>query len=116
GGSTGRTGGYIPVREHRGAADQALTEQDWNLSGRLTGAVGDTRVSLHVTGFDEEHGSGLVGAKSRAEGQAASLTLGRGPTPSNLGFRIQGWVRDSNLENTSVAVAANRATTTPANN
>jgi outer membrane receptor protein involved in Fe transport len=116
GGSAGRTGGYIPVRERRGAADLPLTEQDWNLTGRVTGAIGDTRVSLHLTGFDEKHGSGLVGANSRAEGQAASLTLGRGPSPSNLGFRIQGWVRQSNLENTSVAVAANRATTTPANN
>ncbi|HET9160535.1 MAG TPA: TonB-dependent receptor [Caulobacteraceae bacterium] len=116
GGSTGLTDGYIPVREHRGPVDLPLSERDWNLTGRLTTAVGDSRVSLHLTGFDEHHGSGLRGANARAEGQAASLTFGRGPSSTNLGYRLQAWVRTSNLENTSVAVAANRLTTTPANN
>ncbi|MDB5451956.1 MAG: TonB-dependent receptor [Caulobacteraceae bacterium] len=116
GGSAGRTAGYIPVRERRGAADRPLSEKDWNLTGRVTGALGDSRVSLHVTGFDEHHGSGLVGANARAEGQAASLSMARGPAPDHLGYRLQAWVRQSNLENSSVAVAANRATTTPANN
>ncbi len=116
GGSAGDTDGYIPVRESRGAADLALSERDWNVTGRVTGAIGDSRISLHLTSFAEQHGSGLLGANARAEGEAASLTLGRAPTASNLGYRIQAWVRDSNLENTSVAVAAGRATTTPANN
>jgi outer membrane receptor protein involved in Fe transport len=116
GGSAGATDGYIPVREGRGPIDLPLSERDWNLTGRVTGAIGDSRVSLRVTGFDEHHGSGLLNANSRAEGQAASLTFGRGPTPSNLGFRFQAWVRQSNLENTSAAVAADRQTTTPANN
>ena len=116
GGSAGDTNGYIPVRQGRGAADLPLSEKDWNVTGRITGTVGDSRLSLHLTSFAEQHGSGLVGANARAEGEAASLTLGRAPTASNLGYRIQAWIRDSNLENTSVAVAAGRATTTPANN
>src|SRR5690242_19663857 len=37
GGSTGDTNGYIPVRQSRGAADLALSERDWNLSGRVAG-------------------------------------------------------------------------------
>lgn len=116
GGSTGSTDGYIPVRAGRGAVDTPLTERDWNAAGRLTAAIGDTRLSLHVNGFDEHHGSGLLGANSRAQGNAASVTLGRGPSPTHAGFRLQAWVRESNLENSSVAVAAGRATVTPANN
>jgi outer membrane receptor protein involved in Fe transport len=115
GGSIGRTAGYIPVRENRGAADTKLSQRDWNLAGRVTGAVGDNSVSLRVSGFDEHRGSGLRGANARASGQAASLSLARAPTTSSVGYRLQAWVRESNLENSSVAVAANRATTTPAN-
>lgn len=115
GASAGETDGYVPVREGRGPADTKLSEDDWSVTGRITGAIGDSRLSLHLNAFDESRESGLAGAAARAEGQSASLTLGRAPTPTSLGYRLQAWVRKSNLENSSVSVNADRTATTPAN-
>jgi vitamin B12 transporter len=107
-------GGWIPVRAGRGAADKPLTVRSWNTAGRLTFDVGRAVVAARLTAFQEDRGSGLVGAESEASGQAGSLTVAAQPTADDLGWRLQGWFRRSNLENSSAAVAANRATTTPA--
>ena len=114
-GSGGRSDGFTPVREGRGAADTALAVADWSAAFRATTAVGDAVLSARIAAYDEDRQSGLVGAAARASGQSASLTLARAPTPGSVGYRLQGWIRQSDLANSSVAVAANRATTTPAN-
>ena len=44
-----------------------------------------------------------------------SATAAKRSTESGYGWRLQTWRRESDLTNTSVAVAADRATTTPAN-
>lgn len=111
----GRSDGFVPVREGRGAADTALAVADWSTAFRATVAIGDAVLSARVAAYDETRQSGLVGAAARASGESASLTLARTPTPGAVGYRLQGWVRQSDLANSSVAVAANRATTTPAN-
>jgi vitamin B12 transporter len=107
-------GGWIPVRAGRGAADQPLTVRSWNTAGRLTFDVGRAVVAARLTAFHEDRGSGLDGAASEARGQAGSLTVAAQPTSGELGWRMQGWFRRSNLENSSAAVAANRNSTTPA--
>lgn len=107
-------GGWIPVRAGRGAADTALTVESWSSAARLTTEVGHAVLAARLAAFAERRQSGLQGAASQARGQSASLTLAAQPRPGAYGWRLQGWVRRSNLENSSVAVAAGRATTTPA--
>jgi outer membrane receptor protein involved in Fe transport len=65
--------------------------------------------------YDEKRGAGLAGANSDAEGASAAFTLARQPEADALGWRLQAWVRASDFANSSVAVAANRSSTTPAN-
>jgi outer membrane receptor protein involved in Fe transport len=106
--------GWVPVREGRGAADRPLALDSANASIRLQGEAGQTTVSARLAAYREARGSGLLGAASRAEGTEASLAMARSD-PNALGWRLQGWVQRSDLRNSSVAVAAGRATTTPAN-
>ena len=107
--------GYVPVRAGRGAADQRLTLNAWSGATGASADVGAGTLSARLSGYQEDRGSGLIGAESRARGGQASLTLARAPNASVLGYRLQAWVSSSDLMNTSVSVAAGRATTTPAN-
>ena len=109
------SGGYVPVRAGRGAADQRLTLNDWSGATGASADVGAGTLSARVSGSQEDRGSGLIGAEARARGGQASLTLARQPTASDLGYRLQAWITSSDLLNSSVSVAANRATITPAN-
>jgi outer membrane cobalamin receptor len=104
---------WTPVVEGRGAADEALTLHDWNGAGRAQVDVGRAVIAAHIGGYEEDRDSGLVSAISRARGQDASLTAAAQPTNTDLGWRLQGWVRHSDLLNTSVSTALNRNSTTP---
>lgn len=112
-----RSDGYTPVRgAAAGAADTPLDLE--TLSGAVRadiGIDGATALSLHASAYDEERGSGLAGARSSGSGQGYSATLARTPGRDRLGWRAQVWRRDTDFANSSVAVAADRATTTPAN-
>ncbi len=110
------THGFVPVRYGAGAADRPLALHDWSTSARLTDEIGPGVLAARISAFQEDRGAGLVGADSRATGQEASLSYTRAPTADALGYRLQGWVFNSGLSNTSVSVAANRATATPSNN
>ncbi len=109
--------GYTPVRGgSAGAADTPLDLE--TLSGALRadiGIDGATALSLHASAYDEARGSGLAGARSSGSGQGYSATLARTPGRNRLGWRAQAWRRDSDFANSSVAVAPDRASTTPAN-
>jgi len=107
--------GWIPVeRSRRGAADTPLALDNWSAAMRVLSEAGPGALALRVSGFEEKRSSGLVGADSRVRGAAASLAYAVAPTAARLGWRAQGWVRTSNLENSSVAVAPGRNVTTPA--
>jgi outer membrane receptor protein involved in Fe transport len=110
------SGGWIPVREGRGAADDHLTLQDWNVAARVQVPVGRALVALRAADYREDRDAGLVGAASTAKGQSASLTITEQPEQGSLGWRLQGWVHHSDLANSSVSVAPGRVSTTPANN
>jgi outer membrane receptor protein involved in Fe transport len=108
--------GWTPVHEGAGAADVPLEFDTWNTNARLQTVIGRAVIALRAGLFEEKRSAGLVGANSEATGTTASLTAAAAPEPGMLGWRLQGWVRGSNLRNTSVAVAPGRNTTTPANN
>ncbi|RZJ32081.1 MAG: TonB-dependent receptor [Brevundimonas sp.] len=109
--------GYVPVRgAASGAADTPLDLEVRAASVRADLPVGPATVSLRASAFEEDRGSGLAGARSTASGNALSATAAVQPDADRPGWRLQVWRRESDLANTSVAIAADRATTTPANN
>ncbi|MEI6440338.1 MAG: TonB-dependent receptor [Alphaproteobacteria bacterium] len=106
-------GGYRPVRgPSAGAADVATKLSTSNVSAQMQRAWGDLRGSIHLGGYQERRGSGLLGARSVAQGADASITLA--DIEDTGGWRLQAWARSTDLFNSSVAVATNRATVTPA--
>ncbi|MFJ6025101.1 TonB-dependent receptor [Brevundimonas sp. NPDC092305] len=108
--------GYVPVRgAAQGAADTPLDLEVRSAALRADIPVSTAVVSLRASAFEEERGSGLSGARVTASGNALSATVAARPVNESPGWRLQVWRRESDLANTSVAVAADRATTTPAN-
>jgi len=113
---TDRSDGYVPVRGPRaGAADTPLDLDARAGSVRLDMPVGPASLSLHASAYDEDRGAGLKGARAQASGWSASAALAQQPEDQRLGWRLQAWVRESDFANTSVAVAPDRSSTTPAN-
>jgi vitamin B12 transporter len=111
------TDGYTPVRgKIAGAADRPLSLRDESISARIQHSFGDVQAAARFGAFEEKRGAGLLGAASTAKGTSATFTLAQPATTGVGGWRLQAWARTSDLANSSVAVAANRATTTPANN
>ncbi|GAA0611545.1 TonB-dependent receptor [Brevundimonas kwangchunensis] len=108
--------GYVPVRgANQGAADTPLDLEVRSAALRADLPVGEAMLALRASAFEEERGSGLAGARATASGNALSATAALQPRADRLGWRLQAWRRESDLANTSAAVAADRATTTPAN-
>lgn len=111
-----RSDGYVPVRgPDAGAADTPLDLDVRAASLRADLPVAAGALSLRASAFEEDRGSGLLGARATASGNALSATLALPPGADSAGWRLQAWRRESDLANTSVAIAADRATTTPAN-
>ncbi len=111
-----RSDGYHAVRgARRGAADTRLRMDDASAALRVQRDLGDVQAAVRVAAFQVNQQAGLSGARSNASGASLTLTLARPAEDGVGGWRLQGWARASDLENSSVAVAANRATTTPAN-
>ncbi|MFC3077295.1 TonB-dependent receptor [Phenylobacterium terrae] len=109
------TAGYTPVRAGAGPADAPTTLSDFSASARVQGELLGGTGALRVGLYEERRGAGLVGARSIASGASAALTLARPPGETEAGWRVQAWLRSSDLKNSSAAVADGRAFTTPAN-
>ena len=108
--------GYVPVRGvAAGAADTPLDLEAKSASLRADLPLGEAALSLRAGAYEEDRGSGLAGARSTASGHVLSAAVARQATAEQAGWRLQAWRRESDFANTSVAVAADRATTTPAN-
>lgn len=111
-----KSDGYVPVRgDARGAADTRTDLEAKSLSGRIDMATSLGLLSLRGGVFEEDRGAGLAGARANASGNVFSATLVRAPRGAALGWKLQAWRRTSDLFNRSVAVAADRSSTTPAN-
>jgi outer membrane receptor protein involved in Fe transport len=110
------TDGYYAVRgAQRGAADQRLSLDDESLAVRVQHEIAGVQTAVRLSAFQVRQGAGLVGARANASGASATLTLAQPAAEGVGGWRLQAWVRASDLENSSVAVAPDRAFTTPAN-
>jgi outer membrane receptor protein involved in Fe transport len=108
--------GYTPVRgAQAGAADLPLKLSTAAYAFRLQHAFGETEASARLGVYDERRGAGLAGGRSKASGASAAFTLARPRTGNALGWRLQAWMRASDFASTSVAVAPDRNSTTPAN-
>ncbi len=111
------TDGYTPVRGRAaGAADRPLSLRDQTAAVRLQHDFNGLQAALRLGAFEEKRVAGLLGAGSTAKGTSATLTLAKPAAAGVGGWRVQAWARTSDLANTSVAVAASRGATTPANN
>ena len=110
-----RSGGWTPVRERRGRADEPLGLKAVSGSLKLERKAGAAAGAARLAAWTETRDAGLAGAGSRAQGLQGALTLARAPEPGRFGLRLQAWGTGSDLANRSVAVAADRNTTTPAN-
>jgi outer membrane receptor protein involved in Fe transport len=102
--SGGRSDGYFPVRNGAGSVDERLSESDWSGVARVTRDLADGRLAARLSYFDEERGSGVTGASARARGGTASLTLAASPVDGRRGYRLQGWVKTSDLYNASASI------------
>ena len=108
--------GYVPVRgPAAGAADTPLDLEVRSAALRADLPVAAAVISLRAAAFAEDRGSGVAGARAMASGNLLSATTAVQPRADRPGWRLQAWRRESDLANTSVAVSADRATTTPAN-
>ncbi len=109
--------GWIPLSpSQRGPADDPVTLNARALTLRAQSQLpANILLSARMGLYDEARHAGLKGAQSRATGRHASLTLAQPQTENAYGWRLQLWLRQSDLYNSSVSVAADRATTTPAN-
>jgi outer membrane receptor protein involved in Fe transport len=114
-GQVDHSDGWIPVIYGAGPADDRLRLTDYSGAARWQVPIGRALMAIHVGAYDEQRSAGLVGANSHADGEDGSVTITAPPDGSELGYRLQAWVRHSNLSNTSVSVPASRASTTPAN-
>lgn len=110
------TSGYKAVRAPRaGAADTPVDLHDAAFAFRVQHEFGGVQTAARLGAYEERRGAGLAGARSIASGLSGALTVGKSPGQGVGGWRLQAWARGSDLKNSSVAVAAGRATTTPAN-
>jgi outer membrane receptor protein involved in Fe transport len=108
--------GFTPVRPpQQGPADRPLSLRDKSFAFRVQHAVGGADGSARFSVYDERRGAGLAGANSNATGVSGTFTLAKQPQPGAPGWRLQAWMRATDFANTSVAVAAKDASTTPAN-
>ncbi len=107
--------GYVPLRgTGRGAVDTETTLESWTLAARYQADISGVFAALRLGAYDEQRGGGVEGLTSASSGETASLTLVHAPSAVAYGWRVQGWYRESNLQNTFLAVAAGRATASPA--
>lgn len=108
--------GYVPVRGMTaGATDTPLDLEAKSSSLRADLPLGEAALSLRAGAYEEDRGSGLAGARSTASGHVLSAAVARQATAEQAGWRLQAWRRESDFANSSVAVAADRGITSPAN-
>ncbi|MGE0740352.1 MAG: TonB-dependent receptor [Hyphomonadaceae bacterium] len=110
---TQRSDGWIPVRAGRGAADAPVAFETASAVARLQWRGDGLVFAARLAGYADERSAGLVGADSASDSASLSFTLADPSGP--LAWRIQAWALQSDLQNSSVATAADRNTTTPAN-
>jgi outer membrane cobalamin receptor len=105
--------GWIAVHSGRGGADTQLRSDSLAGAARGEWQGGEHVLSVRIGGYSESRSAGLAGAESISDGASVSVTLAS--PEGRLAWRAQAWAMASDLYNSSVAVAPDRSTTTPAN-
>lgn len=107
--------GYVPVRgAGRGVVDQAAGLDQVSAAARLQGQVAGINAAFRLTAFEERRGGGVEGVDSEASGGAATLSLAQPSATDAGGWRLQAWLRTSDLKNRFAAVEADRSASRPA--
>ena len=114
GGSAQVSDGWVAVRDGRGLADVALASDSVAGVARAEWRGESLVLSARLGAYSEWRSAGLAGAESTSEGTSLSVTLAE--PRGDFAWRVQAWAMQSDLANTSVAVAPGRNSTTPANN
>lgn len=112
--AAGQTGdGTIPLEPgRRGPADQRAFLDAWTGGATAQIALGpEAALSARLAAFEERRGAGQAGADSRARGADLSFAL-RSPLWGGQG-RVLAYAQERDFANRTVAVAADRASTTP---
>lgn len=115
--SVDSSAGWIALDEaQRGAADVPVSLNARSASLRAQTAVREgTLLSARIGLYDEARHSGLGQTASEASGLSASLTLAHPQQAGETGWRLQVWLRSSDLFNSSASVSPDRSLATPAN-
>lgn len=111
-------GGWVPTAPSQaGAADKPVTLKATSASihGGME-VVPGTLVTGRFGYYREKRDTGVARATSTAQGTTGSFTVAHPDRPDELGWRIQGWFRDTDMSNFTYAIGARRATVTPASN
>src|SRR6185436_17370354 len=92
------TNGYYAVRgPRRGKADERLKLEDASLAGRVQHDFDGVQMAARISAFQVRQNAGLVGARSQASGASGSLTFAKPAAEGVGGWRLQGWIRKSDL-------------------
>jgi len=97
--STETSDGWIPVRTGRTAYDAPLFLNASSAAIRWAPDLGGKDLAVRLSGYQEARGAGQVGGNSRAVGATLSATLADTSPGIGTGWRLQGWVKHSDLEN-----------------
>lgn len=100
-----KSDGWVPVQEP-GPFDQPLFFNSQSAAIRWAPQLGGRDLAIRLSGFQESRGAGQVGGNSRALGAQLSATL----ADVEQGWRLQGWVKRSDLENRSASRATGAVT------
>lgn len=107
--------GYVPIRgAGRGAVDQAAGLNQVSAAARLQGQVAGVNAAFRLAAFEERRGGGVEGVGSQASGGAATLSLAQPSAADAGGWRLQAWLRTSDLKNRFAAIEDDRSAGRPA--
>lgn len=95
------SGGWIPVADgQRSSADTPLSLKATNASVHGGVEIGDgTQITGRFGFYDERRNTGIRAGFSRAKGTTGSITIAHPERDDSLGWRIQGWFRDTDIYN-----------------
>lgn len=110
--------GWYPVRTSRTAFDAPLFFNAQSAAVRWAPELAGRDLAVRLAGYQESRGAGQVGGNSRATGAQLSATLADTSPGIGTGWRLQGWVKRSDLENRTgnrtTGVTSNEQHATPA--
>lgn len=107
--------GYVPIRgAGRGAVDQPAGLDQVSAAARLQGEVAGVQAAFRLDAYEERRGGGVEGVGSQASGGSATLSLAQPSQADAGGWRLQAWLRTSDLKNRFAAVEPDRSASRPA--